>query len=136
MSRTIRIAACAALAAAGIGLASVPATAQGYYAPPAYAPPAPGYGSTNTPGIDRRQRQQEYRERAGEAAGVISPREGRAIDRAQRDLRRHESLAKRDGVVTRQERRDLRDHSRHVDGTIRQTERNREVAPYYGGTRW
>jgi polyhydroxyalkanoate synthesis regulator phasin len=69
-------------------------------------PPA---NAGNTPGIDNQQYQASRRIDEGVRMGRISQREARRLHSREREIARHESFFKSDGVVTRQERRQLRD---------------------------
>ena len=62
----------------------------------------------NTPGIDNREYQISQRIDEGIRSGRIDPREARKLQRRERDIARHEAQFKADGVVTPQERRQLR----------------------------
>lgn len=68
------------------------------------APP----GNVNARGIDSRQFNISERIEEGVRTGRISQREARRLQRRERDIERHEANFKRDGVVTQQERRQLR----------------------------
>ena len=69
-------------------------------------PPA---NAANTPGIDNREYQLSQRIDEGVRSGRITQREARRLERREREIARHEAFFKSDGVVTRQERRQLRD---------------------------
>ncbi|NUZ04337.1 hypothetical protein [Piscinibacter koreensis] len=77
-----------------------------------------------TPGIDARQSVQERRIDHAASSGRLTPREQRALDRKQAEIRRYERRAKADGVVTPQERQTLRRMQREADVMIRTAERN------------
>ena len=78
--------------------------------PPGYAGnPGNAGDAANTPGIDNREYQIGQRIDEGVRSGRISPREARRLERREREIARHEAFFKSDGVVTRQERRQLRD---------------------------
>ncbi|WP_309682681.1 hypothetical protein [Polaromonas sp.] len=67
------------------------------------------YGQNdNTPGIDNRQFEISQRIEEGLRTGRISQREARMLQRQERNIQRHEAAFKSDGVVTQQERRQLR----------------------------
>lgn len=68
----------------------------------------PGQAS-DTPGIDNRAHQISQRIDEGIRAGRIGPREARRLQSREREIARHESFFKSDGVVTRYERRQLRE---------------------------
>ena len=65
-------------------------------------------GNNNTPGIDNAQDDIGDRIDEGVRAGRITEREARRLHRREREIERHEASFKSDGVVTRQERRQLR----------------------------
>ena len=68
-----------------------------------------GQGRDNTPGIDNVQANISQRIDEGVRAGHISRRDARRLQMRERAIARHEASFKRDGVVTPQERRQLRD---------------------------
>lgn len=68
-----------------------------------------GQGRDNTPGIDNAQANISQRIDEGVRGGHISRRDGRRLHMRERAIARHEASFKRDGVVTPQERRQLRD---------------------------
>lgn len=68
-----------------------------------------GQGRDNTPGIDNVQANISQRIDEGVRTGHISRREARRLQMRERAIARHEASFKRDGVVTPQERRQLRD---------------------------
>jgi hypothetical protein len=70
---------------------------------PRVAPP-----SERTPGIDRREAALRERIDEGVRSGQISERAARRLYRQERRIEREEARAKADGVVTRYERRQLR----------------------------
>ncbi|MET0333105.1 MAG: hypothetical protein ABW190_02450 [Rhizobacter sp.] len=71
-----------------------------------------------TPDIDARQARQSARIDAALRDGHLNRREFRALQREQAAIRRYEAQAKADGIVTRQERRELQQMldraSRHI----------------------
>ncbi len=66
-------------------------------------------GRDNTPGIDNRQADISERIDEGVRSGYISRRDARRLERRERGIARQEARFKRDGVVTPQERRQLRE---------------------------
>ncbi|MDO8286761.1 MAG: hypothetical protein Q7T69_17265 [Rhodoferax sp.] len=68
-----------------------------------------GQGRDNTPGIDNAQANISQRIDEGVRTGHLSRRDGRRLQMRERAIARHEASFKRDGVVTPQERRQLRD---------------------------
>ena len=70
----------------------------------------PGYsGYPGTPGIDNRQIEISDRIAEGVRTGRITQREADRLHSRERRIARHEAAFKSDGVVTQQERRQLRD---------------------------
>lgn len=69
----------------------------------------PPVNAGNTPGIDNREYQVSRRIDEGVRSGRITQREARRLQVREREIARHEAFFKSDGVVTRQERRQLRD---------------------------
>lgn len=66
------------------------------------------FAQTNTPGIDKREANQERRIEQGEQSGQLTNREAARLERREARLDRHEAKAEADGKVTGQERRELR----------------------------
>ena len=85
---------------AGLGMA--PAMAQG----------------VNTPRIDQAQQEISARIQQGMASGHITPSEAQVLMRREREIQRHEAFFKSDGVVTQQERRQLRDEVRDLNDDV------------------
>jgi hypothetical protein len=71
----------------------------------------PGYAGNagNAPGIDNREYPIGQRIDEGLRSGRITQREAHRLERREREIARHEAFFKSDGVVTRQERRQLND---------------------------
>lgn len=65
----------------------------------------PALAQANTPGIDKRQANQERRIDQGIASGELTKREAARLERGQDRIDNMENAAKADGVVTRHERR-------------------------------
>lgn len=57
-----------------------------------------------TPGVDRREANQERRIQEGVASGELTQREAKRLNRQQNRIDKMESRAKADGVVTQRER--------------------------------
>ena len=93
-------------------------------AQPVY-PAQPGYSgsASQTPGVDNRQFSISRRIDEGVRAGRINPREARRLHERERNIARREAFFKSDGVVTPQERRQLRNEldalSRDVEQAMR-----------------
>lgn len=85
-------------AAMALALASLTAVAQ--------TPAAPA-ASAATPGVDKRQANQDRRIDQGVASGQLTRREARRLERQQAAIDRAEGKAKADGTVTTQERKRL-----------------------------
>ena len=62
-------------------------------------------GSNDTPGIDKRQANQDRRIQKGIESGQLTDREARRLNRRMNKLDRIENRAKADGVVTKRERK-------------------------------
>jgi ElaB/YqjD/DUF883 family membrane-anchored ribosome-binding protein len=89
-----------------------------YNAPPGAA------GNTNTNGIDQREYQISQRIEEGVRSGRISEREARRLHSREREIARHEASFKADGVVTQQERRQLRNELAALRDTVERMLRN------------
>lgn len=76
------------------------------------------HGNVNTRGIDRKIENHQNRIRAGRIKGDLTFREVRKLRRGLNRIREARYFAKRDGNVTRSERRELRsmlsDHSERI----------------------
>ncbi|MEO8013798.1 hypothetical protein [Polaromonas sp.] len=68
----------------------------------------PPNNAGNTPGIDNQEYQVSRRIDEGVRSGRITQREARRLQSREREIARHEAFFKSDGVVTQQERRQLR----------------------------
>jgi uncharacterized membrane protein YebE (DUF533 family) len=64
----------------------------------------PAFAETATPGIDRREANQERRIDQGVKSGQLTPREATKLDKGQAHVDKMEAKAKADGVVTAKER--------------------------------
>ncbi len=77
-----------------------------------------GHHTRGGNGIDRQQHQQQAQIRHGVRNGSLTPHEARRLSREQRQIAVLERRYRADGVLTRDERRDLRgelqDASRHI----------------------
>jgi hypothetical protein len=71
-----------------------------------------------TPGIDKRQQNQEQRIDQGQASGQLTGRESRRLDRQQARINRAETAAKADGAVTQGERKHLHAMQNHASKSI------------------
>jgi hypothetical protein len=68
---------------------------------------APAAGAASTPGIDKREANQDKRIEQGKASGELAPREARRLNREQKAIDRAQSNAAADGTVTAAERKRL-----------------------------
>lgn len=83
-------------------------------------PAGPGYGgnAAATPGIDNRSFDIGRRIDEGVRSGRLNPRQAERLQMRHREIQRHEAFFKSDGVVTQQERRQLRDELRDLDSEV------------------
>lgn len=84
----------------------------------------------NTPGIDNRERRIDDRIDEGVRSGRITQGEARGLHRRQRAIERLEARYKADGVVTPQERRELRDALTALRDDVERMMRNDRRARY------
>lgn len=87
-------------------------------------PGYPGNQSGNTPGIDNQEFTIDERIDEGIRTGRINPREARNLRSRQRMIDRHEANFKSDGVVTKQERRQLRNELAALRDQVERMMRN------------
>ena len=80
--------------------------------------------SGSTPGIDNRQFDIRQRIDEGFRSGRLSQREAVRLQNRERDIARQEARFKRDGVVTPQERRQLRDELARLRDDVERMIRN------------
>lgn len=85
----------------------------------------PAY-SGGTPGIDNREFQISQRIEEGVRSGRISEREARRLHRREREIERREAYFKSDGVVTQQERSELRHELDALRDEVERMMRNRD----------
>jgi signal transduction histidine kinase len=78
----------------------------------------------NTPGIDNREYQISQRIDEGVRSGRINQREARRLQRREREIARQEAQFKSDGVVTQQERRQLRNELTALSQEVERLMRN------------
>lgn len=125
------------LIVAGMALATGAAYAQGTYQdPPRYAEPQ-HYGDSQRDDHDshshatwreqQRTAEQDQRIRDGQANGSITPREASWLLDQQRQIRHVEWRASRDGVLTRDERHQIRYLQDRVDRSIDRMQTNRRT---------
>ncbi|MEP6588528.1 MAG: hypothetical protein ABJA84_07215 [Polaromonas sp.] len=80
--------------------------------------------AAHTPGIDHREYQISRRIDEGVRSGRITEREARRLHRREREIARQEAAYKSDGVVTRQERRQLRNELAALRDEVERLMRN------------
>ena len=73
----------------------------------------PAFAQT-TPGIDKRQAEQERRIQQGVASGQLTGKEAARLEKGQARVQHMEDRAKADGVVTKQERARI-EHAQNVE---------------------
>lgn len=78
----------------------------------------------NTNGIDNRQENISQRIDEGLRSGRLTRPEARRLQRQERDIARHEASFKRDGVVTQQERQQLRSELARLNNDLTRLLRN------------
>lgn len=84
----------------------------------------PAGNAAQTPGIDNHEMQIGQRIDEGVRSGRITQREARKLQRRQREIARHEAYFKSDGVVTQQERRQLRNELASLRDEVERMMRN------------
>ena len=72
-----------------------------------------------TPGVTKRQTNQQKRIAEGVADGSLNKKETIRLEKQQRELRRDKRAAKADGVVTADDRRDLHQDQNKMSRRIR-----------------
>src|SRR5215475_6545823 len=80
----------------------------------------------NTPGVDRREQNQQNRVANGLKDGSLTSGEAAKIERGEAKIQRDEAKAKADGVVTSDERKQL---NRELNQTSREISRDRDNTP-------
>ncbi|MDP3083958.1 MAG: hypothetical protein Q8N44_09750 [Rubrivivax sp.] len=88
-----------------------------------------------TPRVDQRQAQQAQRIEQGQAAGALTAREARRLQRQQAAIGHAEGHAKADGSVNMQERRRLHQMQNHASGDIRRQKHDRQTDRQQGQPR-
>jgi hypothetical protein len=83
---------------------------------------------TATPGVDKRQANQEQRIDQGVASGELNQREAHRLQQQQAALRKAERKAKADGTVTHAERKRLHRAQNEVSGNIAQQKHDGQKA--------
>ncbi len=83
--------------------------------------------NTNTPGIDTAQQEIRARIQQGVASGHLTQQEEQALYQREREIQFREIRMKRDGVVTNEERRQLRDDLDSMRAEVEAKLSNRQV---------
>lgn len=86
---------------------------------------APGHAQTATPGIDKREANQEKRIEQGVKSGALTKRETARLEAGQEKVEKMEDKAKADGEVTRQERKRIHHEQNHQSRRIYDKKHNR-----------
>ena len=82
---------------------------------------------TATPGITAHQHNQQARIRQGVASGQLNRTEAARLKAREADIRQDKRMAKADGVVTRDERQDIRKDERQTSRTISRQKHDGQV---------
>ena len=90
----------------------------------------PAGNAAQTPGIDNQDAQISQRIDEGFRSGRITPREARKLQSQQREIARHEAYFKSDGIVTQQERRQLRNELAALINEVERMMRNDRNSHY------
>jgi len=77
----------------------------------AQAPTPPAKDPAATPGIDKRQENQQKRIDAGVKSGQLTDREAGRLEKRETKLQKDKEKAQADGVVTKQERKHLQNEA-------------------------
>ncbi|MBI5107465.1 MAG: hypothetical protein HZA62_01835 [Rhodocyclales bacterium] len=99
---------------------------------PVFAQTAPAKDPAATPGIDKRQAEQQKRIDQGVTSGSLTPKEAARLEKGQERVQKMEDKAKSDGTVTAKERARIQQaqnvQSRHVakEKHDRQHDRNHD----------
>lgn len=83
---------------------------------------------TKTPVIDKRERNQQARIKAGVNSGALTPREAKRLEVQQGKIKADEMVAKSDGKVTPAERRHLTREQNRASRTIYRKKHNARTA--------
>lgn len=81
-----------------------------------------------TPQVDKRQANQDTRIQNAINGGQLSTVEANRLDRGQQRIHNYEERVSADGVVTTEERKNLRRAERHQSRKIREQSNDRQIA--------
>lgn len=90
---------------------------------------APAAAQTATPGVDKRQANQEARIQQGVQSGQLTPKEAAKLEKGQAKVQAKEDKAKADGVVTAKERAKLAKAQKKQSKKIYKEKHDKQVAP-------
>lgn len=90
---------------------------------------APAAAQTATPGVDKRQANQEARIQQGVQSGQLTPKEAAKLEKGQAKVQAKEDKAKADGVVTAKERAKLAKAQKKQSRKIYKEKHDKQVAP-------
>ena len=90
---------------------------------------APAAAQTATPGVDKRQANQEARIQQGVQSGQLTPKEAAKLEKGQAKVQAKEDKAKADGVVTPKERAKLAKAQKKQSKKIYKEKHDKQVAP-------
>ena len=90
---------------------------------------APAAAQTATPGVDKRQANQEARIQQGVQSGQLTPKEAAKLEKGQAKVQAKEDKAKADGVVTAKERARLAKAQKKQSRKIYKEKHDKQVAP-------
>ncbi|MBI3802606.1 MAG: hypothetical protein HY282_02455 [Nitrospirae bacterium] len=90
---------------------------------------AAAYAENNqTPGLDKREANQEKRIEQGEKSGQLTPKESKRMERGEKRLKKNEAQAKADGKVTPEERKKLNKEANHMSKRIHRQKHDAQTA--------
>ena len=89
----------------------------------------PVVAQTATPGVDKRQANQEARIQQGVQSGSLTPKEAAKLEKGQAKVQAKEDKAKADGVVTAKERAKLAKAQKKQSKKIYKEKHDKQVAP-------
>jgi hypothetical protein len=89
----------------------------------------PALAQTATPGVDKRQANQETRIQQGVQSGQLTPKEAVKLEKGQAKVQAKEDKAKADGVVTPKERARLAKAQKKQSKKIYKEKHDKQVAP-------
>lgn len=86
------------------------------------------FAQTATPGIDKRQANQEKRIEQGVKSGELTKREAARLEKREDKLQKDKEKAQADGVVTKKERRQLNREANRDSKAIARQKHDRQKA--------